>query len=81
MRQTKAEVERAVDLIREVGFCVVPDVLPRDRCQEFRRVLGRLMRAEKGANLLESRHQRVMQLLAKDPVFVELLCSPFVLEI
>ncbi len=74
-------VERAVDTIRDVGFCVVPNVLPRRRCEAIRAVLGRLMRAEKQANLLPSRHQRVMHLLVKDRIFVELLCSPFVLEV
>lgn len=74
-------VGRVVDAIREVGFCVVPDVLPSRRCDDIRKVLGRLMRAEKQQYLQPSRHQRIMQLLAKDPIFVDLLCSPFVLAV
>lgn len=74
-------VERAVATIREVGFCVIPNVLRRDRCDAIRTALGKLTRAEKQVNLLPSRHQRVMHLLAKDAIFVELLCSPFVLDV
>jgi ectoine hydroxylase-related dioxygenase (phytanoyl-CoA dioxygenase family) len=74
-------VARTVDTIRDVGFCVVPDMLPRQLCRDVHAVLGKLMRAEKSVNLQPSRHQRVMHLLAKDPVFVPVLCSPFVLAV
>ena len=78
----RAQVDRLVETIREVGFCVVPAVFPADRCRAVRAVLGRLMRAEKQQHLLlPSRHQRVMHLLTKDPIFVELLTSPLVLAV
>lgn len=73
-------VHRTVETIRDVGFCVVPAVLPLTLCGEVRAVLSKLSRAEKG-NLLESRHQRVMHLLMKDRIFVDVLCSPFVLAV
>lgn len=76
-----SEVDRLLATIRDVGFCVVPAVLPPDRCRAVRRVLGRLMRAEKAQHLLPSGHQRVMHLLAKDPIFVEVLTSPLVLAV
>lgn len=81
MQVDPKQVERTVEVIRDVGFCVVPDVLPRRLCDEVRAVLGTLMRAEKAVNLLPSRHQRVMHLLVKHPIFAEVLVSPFVLAV
>lgn len=75
------EIERVVNLIRDVGFCVVPSLLTATQCGEFRRVLMRLLRAEKEQNVHPSGHQRTMHLLMKHPIFIKLLCHPFVLAV
>ena len=79
--QGKRDIERVVNVIRDVGFCVVPSLLSEKRCCEFRRVLMRMLKAEKQENLLPTGHQRVMHLLMKHPIFISLLCDPFVLAV
>lgn len=75
------EVERVVEVIREVGFCVVPSLVPAARCAEIRRVMMRLLKAEKAQHIHRTGHQRTMHLLMKHTIFIELLCHPFVLAV
>jgi ectoine hydroxylase-related dioxygenase (phytanoyl-CoA dioxygenase family) len=78
---TTQQSARAIGLIRDVGFCVVPAIVPPRRCARIRAVLQRLLQAEKAQNLHPSGHQRILHLLMKDRIFVELLCNPFVLAV
>jgi ectoine hydroxylase-related dioxygenase (phytanoyl-CoA dioxygenase family) len=79
--QETANVARVADVIRDVGFCVVPSLISEELCAELRVVLMRLLRAEKEQNRHPSGHQRTMHLLMKHPVFTKLLCNPFVLAV
>jgi ectoine hydroxylase-related dioxygenase (phytanoyl-CoA dioxygenase family) len=81
MAPDPAEVDRVAGIIRDVGFCVVPSLVPPRRCAELRAVLQRLLTAEKSQNLHASGHQRILHLLVKDRIFTELLCSPFVIAV
>jgi ectoine hydroxylase-related dioxygenase (phytanoyl-CoA dioxygenase family) len=75
------EIESTVEVIREVGFCVVPGLISPPHCGEIRDVLMRLLKAEKKQNLHQTGHQRVLHLLVKNPIFIDLLCHPFVLAV
>jgi hypothetical protein len=75
------EVEHVAETIRDVGFCVVPNLIPPKRCDEFRRVLMPILKEEKKQNLHHTGHQRILHLLVKNPIFTELLCHPFVLAV
>jgi ectoine hydroxylase-related dioxygenase (phytanoyl-CoA dioxygenase family) len=74
-------VERVVDVIREEGFCVVPELIEPARSREIRAVLMRFLKAEKKQHLHKTGHQRVLHLVMKAPIFMELLCHPFVLAV
>lgn len=75
------EVEQIAETIRDVGFCVVPSLISPKRCEEFRRVLMPILKAEKKQNLHHTGHQRILHLLVKNQIFKELLCHPFVLAV
>jgi ectoine hydroxylase-related dioxygenase (phytanoyl-CoA dioxygenase family) len=74
-------VDDALEQVRDVGFCVVDNLLSTAAVARVRGSLGRLLRAERGANLQPSGHQRILHLLAKDAIFAELLCHPVALAI
>jgi ectoine hydroxylase-related dioxygenase (phytanoyl-CoA dioxygenase family) len=75
------EVERVVETVREVGFCVVPALISKGKAAEVRNILMWHVKAEKKQNLQPSGHQRTLHLITKDPVFIDLLCHPFVLSV
>lgn len=74
-------VDDVLEQVREVGFCVVENVLPPELTKTIRETLNRFLRAERDINLRPSGHQRILHVLLKDPVFQELLCHPLALEI
>lgn len=75
------EVMRVVEVIRKIGFCVVPNVISNARAFQYRKVLMQILKSEKNQNLLPTGHQRVLHLLMKNSIFVDLLCNPFVLAV
>jgi ectoine hydroxylase-related dioxygenase (phytanoyl-CoA dioxygenase family) len=77
----RKEVRRVVEAVREVGFCVVPALILKEKAAEARDVLMRHVEAEKEQLLQPSGHQRTLHLVTKAPIFLDLLCHPFVLSV
>lgn len=73
--------DRIYAALEEDGFCVVPDVIDPDIVVRARAALQRLLDDEITDEVRQSRTQRVGQIAVKDPVFLELLCTPFVLAV
>jgi ectoine hydroxylase-related dioxygenase (phytanoyl-CoA dioxygenase family) len=77
----QAVVDESLSEIRETGFCVVPNVISRSVCQQWRDALVPLALAERGANERPNGHQRVLHLLVKSSIFLEPLTHPLVLSV
>ena len=77
------DVAPAVAAIRERGFVVLPDVIPRDDRDEMRRALAPYLDADLfGRNDFEGhRTQRVYSLVARGPVFAALVEHPLLLAL
>jgi hypothetical protein len=75
------EIQRVIEVIRDVGYCVVSGLIPRALCAQVRSVYMKILRREKAENLHPSGHQRILHLLIKDPIFTGLLCDPFGLAV
>lgn len=73
------QVDEIVAAIDKRGYCLVEGVLPAASVDRIREVLERFLHAEKAQNLHPSGHQRVLHLVAKDPIFLEPLIHPLVI--
>jgi ectoine hydroxylase-related dioxygenase (phytanoyl-CoA dioxygenase family) len=69
-------VESILSAVHELGFCVVPDVLPREHARQLRNIVDQLRNSEAQTDAEPAGHQRVLHLGAKHPVFVDLMCHP-----
>jgi ectoine hydroxylase-related dioxygenase (phytanoyl-CoA dioxygenase family) len=65
----------------EHGFCVVPSVLSRVEAGRLSRIVLDLQEAEARPDADHLGHRRVLHLLAKHPVFVELMCHPLTMAV
>jgi ectoine hydroxylase-related dioxygenase (phytanoyl-CoA dioxygenase family) len=65
----------------EHGFCVVPSVLTREEADGLARLVVKLQDAEARPDVTNLGHCRVLALLAKHPVFVELLTHPLAMAV
>lgn len=81
LRTSGREVSRIVRAIRKDGFCVVPNLIPPNQCQKLGRILRRLLRDEKEANLRPNGHQRILHLAMKNPAFLDLVTHPLLLAV
>ena len=75
------QVEALVAELRDVGFAILPGLLPPAIQRGLRRRLYRLLAAERERNLRPSGHQRVLHLAPKDPYFLLTVCHPLVLAV
>jgi ectoine hydroxylase-related dioxygenase (phytanoyl-CoA dioxygenase family) len=76
-----ARVDPVIRAVGARGYTVVENLLPVATVDRMRESVERLLHAERSRNLHPSGHQRVLHLLAKDPVFVEALVHPLVLAV
>ena len=74
-------IDSIINEVDERGFCVVHDVICPEKADEAREVLHGLLDAEITEQTREARTQRVGQIAVKHPIFLELLCNPFVLAV
>ncbi|MFF5285370.1 phytanoyl-CoA dioxygenase family protein [Streptomyces sp. NPDC013171] len=84
MTTTELDLPRADSAVRAIGergCLLVENLLPGPAVDRMRESLERLLYAEKQRNLHPGGHQRVLHLLAKDPVFLDALVHPFVLAV
>ena len=74
-------IDSIINEVDERGFCVVHDVICPEKADEAREVLHGLLDAEITEQAREARTQRVGQIAVKHPIFLELMCHPFVLAV
>ena len=74
-------LSRIVDAIRQVGYCVVPEVLTPETARGLRSIVDALRARETQDDATELGHQRVLHLAAKHPAFVDLMCHPVALAV
>ncbi|MBG6143381.1 ectoine hydroxylase-related dioxygenase (phytanoyl-CoA dioxygenase family) [Labrenzia sp. EL_142] len=74
-------VEQIIINMNETGYCVVPEVLSRDEAQHLSQIVLDLQEQENRQDTVDLGHCRVLHLLAKNPVFVQLLAHPLVIAV
>ena len=74
-------IDSIINEVDERGFCVVHDVISPEKADEARNVLHDLLDTEITEQAREARTQRVGQIAVKHPIFLELMCHPFVLAV
>jgi ectoine hydroxylase-related dioxygenase (phytanoyl-CoA dioxygenase family) len=74
-------VQRILTALDEFGFCVVPSVLTREEADGLARIVLDVQEAECRPDAASLGHRRVLHLLAKHPVFVELMCHPLAMAV
>jgi ectoine hydroxylase-related dioxygenase (phytanoyl-CoA dioxygenase family) len=74
-------VEKILAAMHEFGFCVVPSVLLRDDADALTRIILHLQETEPRPDETTLGHRRVLHLLAKNPIFVELMCHPLTMAV
>lgn len=74
-------VRQILAVMHEHGFCVVPSVLTRQEADGLSRIVLDLQEAEPRPDAAGLGHRRVLHLLAKHPVFVELMCHPLTIAV
>ncbi len=74
-------IDSIINEVDERGFCVVHDVICPEKADEARNVLHDLLDTEITEQAREARTQRVGQIAVKHPIFLELMCHPFVLAV
>jgi len=74
-------VQRILTALDEFGFCVVASVLTREEADGLARIVLDLQQAEYRPDAASLGHRRVLHLLAKHPVFVELMCHPLAMAV
>jgi ectoine hydroxylase-related dioxygenase (phytanoyl-CoA dioxygenase family) len=67
--------------IEEVGYCVVPAVVPPEQADALRAILDQLRVREARADAAALGHHRVLHIAAKDRQLLELMCHPLVLAV
>jgi len=76
-----ATVERIVSTMDDVGYCVVPNVLSREDASALADIVLALQANEARDDTSDLGHCRVLHLLAKHPVFVQLLAHSLVVAV
>jgi len=83
--QERTPVDVRVETIQQQlatqGFCVVPDLIDKQTIDQARQVLNRLLAEEAKTDTSATGSQRVGRLVNKHPVFIELLCNQFVVDV
>lgn len=74
-------VDRIMGAMDETGFCVVPDVLSHGEATALANIVLALQEAEARDDVAKLGHARVLHLLAKHPIFVQLLTHPIVMAV
>jgi ectoine hydroxylase-related dioxygenase (phytanoyl-CoA dioxygenase family) len=74
-------IEQITNLMSEVGYCVVPNVLRKAEARQVASIVLELQEAEARIDTGDLGHARVLYLLAKHPVFVQLLAHPLVVAV
>ncbi len=74
-------VDRILGAMDETGFCVVPDVLSRDEAMALASIVLTLQQGEAREDVAKLGHARVLHLLTKHPVFVQLLTHPIAMAV
>ncbi len=75
------DIDTIIAEVDERGFCIVPNVISEEKADQARTALHTLLDAEITEQTREARTQRVGQIAVKHPIFLELLCNPFVLAV
>jgi ectoine hydroxylase-related dioxygenase (phytanoyl-CoA dioxygenase family) len=75
------EISAIINQVNERGYCCVPDVISAEKTDEARAVLHDLLKNEATDATRAARTQRVGRIAVKDPIFLELMCHPFVIEV
>jgi ectoine hydroxylase-related dioxygenase (phytanoyl-CoA dioxygenase family) len=75
------DVQAIIRQVEERGFCKVPNVIPLQKADAARTVLDGLLKAEATEQTRQAGSQRVGRIAVKDPIFIELMCNPLVLEV
>ena len=79
----KLELGPAVAQLRDEGYTIVPEVVPRDVCDEVREAIKRLAAQEQGHyfDLKTGQGYSAFHLFGKDPAFVNVLLNPALLAL
>ena len=65
----------------EVGFHIIPSVIPVEKADEARAALEQLLEKETTAHALAEKTQRVGRIAVKHPIFLELMADTRVLDV
>ncbi|MGY8825993.1 MAG: phytanoyl-CoA dioxygenase family protein [Candidatus Latescibacterota bacterium] len=71
-------------ILREVderGYCKVPNIISAEKAEQASAAVQRLLDAEKADATQQAQSQRVGRIAVKAPIFLELMCHPFVIEV
>ncbi len=79
--QASPAVRKILAAMDEYGFCVVPSVLSHNEAEGVTRIVLDLQEVEDRPDAKSLGHRRVLHLLAKHPVFVELMCHPLTMAV
>tara|TARA_Y100000588_G_scaffold379619_1_gene462113 strand:+ start:442 stop:1209 length:768 start_codon:yes stop_codon:yes gene_type:complete len=74
-------VNEIISEFDERGFVVVPNVIDPSLADRASVALAGLLASEITPEERESGHQRVGQIAVKDPIFLELMCHPLVVDV
>ena len=74
-------VENIISNIDQRGYCLVPDVIPMAKVDLVKNVLHDLLANEITDDVRKLKSQRVGKIAVKNPLFLDLMCHPLVLEI
>ena len=75
------DIDTIIAEVDDRGFCLVPNVILPAKADEARTALHALLDAEITEQARQARTQRVGQIAVKHPIFLELMCHPFVLSV
>ncbi len=74
-------VDQIIARMDERGFVVVPDVISAEHADRVNGVLSRLLADEITPEEQASGSQRVGRIAVKDPVFLDLMCHPLIVDV
>lgn len=77
----ESTIEAVAEAICDVGYVVLPSVLPDAQAAEFGRIVDELREREPRGDAQELGHHRVLHIAAKHRAFVDLLCHPVVMQV
>ena len=75
------DIDSIIAEVDDRGFCVVPNVISIEKADTARSALDALLADEITDQARQARTQRVGQIAVKHPIFLELMCDPFVLAV